>query len=109
MEEDSDMANWFTVDLLCDGCNFEEYGRLIDRAEKDDTFDCPNCGEHQMKRAFLTAPSIMTAALPDGVRRKGFKEMAEAARLEAASFDLPPDKRGDINKAIKDLKEVKKK
>jgi hypothetical protein len=101
------VSQWLTIDIRCETCGLVS-DMLIDRSEKDDSWQCPDCPEGtSMKRVFLTAPAVMNAALPDGVRRKGFRELAEAARLEVESYNLAPEKRGHINREITKLKEVK--
>jgi hypothetical protein len=98
---------FISIDRQCVECGEIEWAVLIEREERDNLFICPACGKIAMKRALLSAPAQMNVALPDGVKRKGFSQMVEAAKLEAASYDLPPEKRGDFNKAIHDLKKVK--
>jgi hypothetical protein len=99
------MANFISLDLGCPSCSLS-WDTLVDRAEHAEGKypPCPRCGEPNTRR-LVSAPAIMQRALPDGVRRKGFKEGAEAFRLESESYDMPPEKRGDINKEIKKLKE----
>ncbi len=47
-----------------------------------------------------------SASFLSGTKRKGFAELKEANKLETASFDMPPEKRGEIQKEIEKLRSL---
>lgn len=102
------MPSYISRDIGCPSCG-HGWDALVDREEDAAGRypPCPICSEPHTTK-LISAPAVMNRALPDGVRRKGFKEGAEAMRLESASYDMPPDKRGEINQEIKKLRETKK-
>lgn len=102
------MAGWISLDFGCPDC-LGEWDDIIDRDEAASGLypACPRCDSLATLRR-ISAPHVMGTALPDSVRRPGFKEKLESLSLEAQSYDMPPDKRGPIEKEIKKLNEVKK-
>lgn len=94
---------WIAIDIRCQDCDHVT-DILIDRDEQGGTWGCPECGGAMSKT--FSAPNITRASYVDGTKRKGFSEHKEIAKLESAAADLPPNKRGEINKAIKRLKKL---
>lgn len=46
----------------------------------------------------MGSPRVLKASVPDGTDRgELYRATKEMARLKSASFDLPPDKRGDLD------------
>jgi len=99
-------VGWITIDIRCEECDLVT-DILIDRDEQGGTWGCPDCGGPMSKT--LSAPNFTRASYVDGTKRKGFSEHKEIARLESEAAELPPQKRGDIQKAINQLKKVEKK
>jgi hypothetical protein len=84
--------------VTCDG----HFSDIIDKADKEKPAPCIYCDG--MADPVFSVPMILKATYPDGTRRPGFREGAEASRLEAESFNLPPDKRSDYDREIKELR-----
>lgn len=102
------MSGWFSFDVRCAGCGFTQE-MLTKRDEADGAWECPECGGECRRTIGVTAPALMTrAAFPMGTKREGFADMREALDLETASYNLPPNKRGAIQKEIHKLKSIKK-
>jgi putative FmdB family regulatory protein len=68
-----------TYDWNCDECG-HCWEFFVHYDKRDENYTCPECGGVNTTRQF-PAPMIMTAALPDGVKRKGWDRMKEAAKL----------------------------
>jgi ribosomal protein L37AE/L43A len=102
------VSGWLSIDIQCTNPDCQTATDLVVRRdEAGDSWECPDCGG-EMKRAYLSVPMPLRKSFRDGVRRKNFREGIEALRLEADSYNLPVEKRGEINKEIKKLREVKK-
>lgn len=95
---------WITIDIRCQDCDHVT-DILIDRDEQGGTWGCSECGGPMSKT--ISAPNITKASYVDGTKRKGFAEHKEIARLQTEAADLPPNKRGEINKAIDTIKRLK--
>lgn len=100
--------SWKSIDIQCQNpdCKHTVYGEVVRKEEVDDRWECPACGGEMKHQPFLTAPLPLRASYADGQRRKGFRELAEASRIEADSYNLPPEKRGHHNDEIRKLKKV---
>lgn len=72
---------------------------------------CPYCEQQKPENwtRLMGAPAVMNAALPDGSRRKGFREGVESFRLESEAFNHPAGsaERKRILRESKKLKETK--
>jgi hypothetical protein len=81
---------------------------LVDREFVDTwTPQCPECGASGIK--LIGAPMVLKASYPDGMRRKsaGWKDLREAASLEAAADKLASARKaGDVN-AIKEERAIR--
>jgi len=93
------------------GTTFDKWTKISDR---DETQVCPTCAG-KAKRNWSgkgVLPMAMLASVADGHVPKGrsgeVRNEVEAARLEAESYDSPPDKRGEIKREIKKLRSIKK-
>lgn len=90
----------------CTQCDFHqevtrpmsEHDRRPD-AEYEEEGSC-GCGANRWVRVY-TPPAIMSAAYPDGYKRKGFTELKEAAKLEKERAVARTDsQRNEITKEI---------
>jgi hypothetical protein len=79
-------------------------------AERDRYPDCPHCDTDAYMIRPVEAPPVMFNAMVDGRLRSdsGFKSLQDAAKLEVRKANLPPDKRGDIQREINALRSHKK-
>ena len=79
------------------------YDVMKKRSERDTASTCPEC--EGVGTRTISVPNAMVASYPDG-RKRGdtYQKLKEASKLESERMNLPPDKRGDINKQIKELK-----
>lgn len=70
---------------------------------------CTSCGHEELQR-MMPMPGLAgletSASFLAGTKRKGFAELKEANKLETASFDMPPEKRGEIQKEIDKLRSL---
>ena len=68
---------------------------------------CSQCGHVELQK-LMPMPSLCglegSASFLSGTKRKGFAELKEANKLETASMDLPPEKRGEVQKEIAKLR-----
>jgi len=69
---------------------------------------CAQCGHTELQK-LLPVPALYglegSASFLQGTKRKGFAELKEANALEKASFDLPVEKRREIQSEIKKIKD----
>ncbi len=99
------MPRWRSQDFHCDDCQFR-FAEIVEfpadaefGIEACPESPCPHCGSSS--RPALSAPCIMQRSIPDGLFRSDSYQMTkEIARLRSDSFDLPPEKRGDLNGEI---------
>lgn len=103
-------------DYHCEKCDwhFEKrmpYEKHEAMAAKDFVdMECPNCETCGYVRYRPAAPLVMTAAIPDGANRsEAWRDMKEASKLELEKINMPPEKRGEIQKEITNLKMTKEK
>jgi hypothetical protein len=70
---------------------------------------CASCGHEELQR-MMPMPGLAgletSASFLSGTKRKGFAELKEANKLETASFDMPPEKRGEVQKEIDKLRSL---
>lgn len=102
------MPQFKCYDYLCKACG-EKTEWLVNTADPDwdAPKDCMKCGRGKAYRA-PSSPPVQKASYVDGTKRKGMEDLKEAAKLEQAKANLPPEKRHDMEKAIKELKKVRK-
>jgi hypothetical protein len=104
-----------TIDLLCyslteegvSGCK-ARFVQTIPKAEASYEavaaagYVCPDCGG-PLKRV-PSSPNLMQRALPDGVKRKGWQDAKESARLEIEIADTTDEnKRNAIRSEIRKM------
>jgi hypothetical protein len=78
---------------------------LIDDDLRDSGTLCPECEapctrEHER----ITAPNVLRASWPDGRRTDTARDLIEASKLEAESYNLPPSKRKGHAKEVAKLR-----
>lgn len=102
------MAKFKCYDYLCNKCG-EKTEWLVNTAdpEWDNPKDCMKCGRGKCFRA-PSAPPVQKASYVDGTKRKGMEDMKKVAELEVQKANLPPDKRGEVNKEIHERRKIKK-
>jgi predicted nucleic acid-binding Zn ribbon protein len=99
------MPSYKSVTYLCGECA-HSWGELVERDKEHEVMPCPICcGE---ARVTISAVTVLKASYPDGTKREGFAELKEASKLEAEMFNKKPEDRGELKKAVKDLKSTKK-
>lgn len=96
-------APW-SQDYRCAACK-ATFNLIVEKAEKDTPQPCPTC--QAPSPTIFTAPTFFKAAHVDGHRDEGLRKLAMASEIEAESFNLPPDKRGDHDREIQKLTEIK--
>lgn len=91
--------------LECGECETQfEPVHTIPEYDAIDEWECPGCGAAVTKKnRIIMAANVTRASYVDGTKRKGFAEQREIHNLRKASYDLPHDKRKDINKTIKSI------
>lgn len=100
------MPRWKTIDFLCKICHYRE--SHVEDKDNPETHLCPTCGEPMEQT--IGAPMVMEKSWPDGRKREDAYYVEKMARkMEAASYDLPPEKRAEANKEANKLrKDIKK-
>jgi len=97
-------------DYRCLECG-ASYTFLVEDSERDNVRECIHCDGGDVVRV-PSAPNVLRATYPDGKvggrRGENFRKLREASKLECEMMNLPPEKRGEHRKAIRELKEVKK-
>jgi hypothetical protein len=71
-------------------------------ASRPDSVECIACGKSAKHK--IAAPMVMRASYPDGVKRRGFADLKEAAKLNKQAAGLRSDQRGEIQKEIRKMK-----
>lgn len=70
---------------------------------------CASCGHEELQR-MMPMPGLSgmetSASFLSGTKRKGFAELKEANKLETASYEMPLEKRGEIQKEIDKLRNL---
>jgi len=78
-----------SIDLKCFNCE-QYYVDTFDREEAtyEARWECAECGEQDVRR-IPSAPNVMKASYPMGVKRKGFEDLLEANDImtELAGMD----------------------
>ena len=98
------MTPW-SQDYVCpDGHRFN---LIIEKDTRHSPVECEVEGCTKLAGPTFSVPKNLRATYPDGTRRGGIRQLAEAAEIEADSFNLPVEKRGEHQKAIKDLTKAK--
>ena len=85
---------------------FQVIRTIAEHESLRDTTECPYCGTQPSERIWDT-PNVMNAASPDGYGQRNnssYQKMKEAAKLEVVRASMAPDKRGDIDRAIRSLR-----
>lgn len=99
------MSQWWSQDFRCTQCE-HAWDQVVLRTEKENPIPCEKCG--LMAMPTFGMPKPLRKSYHDGVKRRGFKELAEAATLESRMFELPVEKRADLQKEIDGIKKVTK-
>jgi hypothetical protein len=110
------MARFITIDMLCAAPMDDDLpcgNAWFDTVDKDELEAgrfprCPACGTSDWVARTPSAPMVLNASLPDGLKRKGFSDQIESLRIEAESYDKPPMERQKHQHEIKKLRSVKK-
>lgn len=94
-----------SFDFLCPcGHRFTD---LVQDSERDNPQFCPSCEEMTAVRT-LSVPNFMSPSIHVGKeefkRDEKRQRLIEANKLEKQAFNLPREKRGELNKEIKKLK-----
>lgn len=101
---------WVSEAFTCNNCQhyFED---LVQREDKDLSQMCPECNVNDSRRA-IVAPQFMRPSLHIGPNEVAgnttYKKLKEAVHLEVEMANLEHDKKGDIKKAIKELRSTNK-
>ena len=76
-------------DFRCNSCliQFEDNVKYEDRDVVGAAL-CPQCSGMDTARIWVTAPSLMQVAYPDGFKRPGWAEVKEAARLKVEKANI---------------------
>jgi len=102
-------------DYWCDVCDCR-FVRVVEIAEDAEfsstacpqTVKCEMCGWEDAYPV-IGAPRVLKASLPDGTSRgDAWKLTREISDLRSKSFDLPPEKRGELNSEMDRLESVVK-
>lgn len=94
--------------FLCPNCNTQiELQMTIEKYEDWDSMGCPSlyC-EHVIGKddRIITASNVTRETYVMGTARPGFAEQKEILKLEKESYDLKPEDKKDIKKAINEIK-----
>lgn len=92
---------WISLDFKCPDCN-ETWDDIVGTDEKDNKFKCPYCLSDNASRTF-SAPNFTRASYVDGVKRAGFQEFKEAAKLNKESAVSGNDKKKEIAREIRKM------
>lgn len=99
------MSVW-AQDFKCPTCEVK-FELFIDKKDRYKPVPCQTAGCTSLAGPTVMAPMPLRASHPDGTRRGGMRQLAEAAQIESDSFNLPVEKRGEHKKAIKELTKAK--
>lgn len=94
----------------CKSCEivWEEFSSYEDR---EGPKHCSMCNELTGKKVWVRMPGITRASYIDSnktARARELEPLKQAAKLEAESFNVPIEQRGEIKKEIKKLKSLDK-
>ncbi len=84
------------------------FNLIIEHKEREVPVLCGCGGCEEMAGPVFSVPKNLRASYPDGTRRGGLRELAQAEQLRSEAWSLPADQRGDIQKEIVDLTKVRK-
>lgn len=90
-----------SIDRCCEApdCSYRDW---VSVPKEDMSWEkrwpCPMCEREASLKRIMSAPNLMQRALPDGTKR--FQNLKEANRLIIDSYELPVEKRGEIQKEI---------
>lgn len=98
------MTPW-SQDFVCpDGHRFN---RIVEKAERHAPVECDVSGCGKLAGPTFSVPRNLRASHPDGTRRGGLRQLAEAETIRADSLNHPESERGKHNEAIKELTKAK--
>jgi hypothetical protein len=105
----SELRGLRTYIYECLECDDGRFNRTVRYPKRDDQC-CKYCNSPLTRRPSGAIMNTRTSrSFVDGTDRGDtYKKCKEAGKIEADSYDLPPEKRGEHNKEIRKLKEVKK-
>jgi hypothetical protein len=90
-----------SIDIKCFDCE-QYFVTTLDREEAtwEARWDCPECGTEGNVRRVPSAPNVMRASYPMGVKRQGFSDLLEANDLHAEISGLPLAEREKVQGEI---------
>ena len=95
---------WRSIDIRCEDKECAAvWDELVDMAELDNVFECKVC-KGPAKRT-ISAPMVLKASYPDGMKRSGWAEMREQSKLETIVRSKQASKE-DKTAAQKEIKEI---
>lgn len=97
--------SYISLTYACSGCG-HHFDSLVRRSEREEPeVECPLCESMLGKQdEALSAPNVMRASWPDGRRTDTAKDLIEASKVEAESFNMPPEKRAAHKKEVAKLR-----
>jgi DNA-directed RNA polymerase subunit RPC12/RpoP len=96
--------SWISVAYECNNCR-GQFEDLVKRSKRDEGSTCKYCELPVSKEnELIEAPKVLRASWPDGRRTDTARDLIEASRLEAESYNLPPSKRKGHAKEVAKLR-----
>lgn len=96
--------SYMSVLYNCPHCG-HHFDTLIKRADRDMGTACPICKDAVSREdECIVAPKVMRASWPDGRRTETAKDLIEAAKIEAESFQMKPSERAKHKKEVAKLR-----
>jgi len=101
------MASYISLNFLCNVCD-GVFPNLTDRAEREGLqLNCELCGAEKSCVETVGMPASPRKSYLDGQRRGGgYQQLKEAAKLDVAKAQLPPDERKKVEREISKLKKL---
>lgn len=97
------MTRWKSIDVSCSRCG-KKWDELATEKELEvDEFGCTNCGENTGKRV-MSSPNVTRASYVDGTRRKGFRDLKEASKLNIQASNSRDETKKEIHKEIRKMR-----
>jgi hypothetical protein len=93
------MSKWKSINMHCGDCD-HTWHDIVERAEEEGSFTCPECGELSGRKTF-SAPTVLRASYHDGKRR--FNDHREINDLKKERATRRRDERVRIEKEISKL------